>query len=366
MQVRVELGERSYDIHIGANLIDKAGEILRPIMPSGRAFVVSDDHVAPIYLQHLTASLDKAGIKHQQTMLAAGENSKDFAHLEALLDAMLEAKVERNTTIIALGGGVIGDITGFAASIVLRGVPFVQIPTTLLAQVDSAVGGKTGINTHQGKNLVGSFYQPLVVISDTHALSTLPQRQIRAGYAEVLKYSLIDNPEFFTWLSANWRDVFTLKPEAIAHAVAVSCLAKAKIVGEDEKESANRALLNLGHTFAHALETEVGYNDALFHGEAVAIGMQLAFEMSRNLGFCPAEDVEKLRHHLDVTGVPYSLAHISRKMNPETLLSHMANDKKVKDGKLTFILASGIGKAFITNQVPADAVLKVLKESALC
>jgi 3-dehydroquinate synthase len=256
---------------------------------------------------------------------------------------------------VALGGGVIGDLTGFAAAILLRGLDFVQVPTTLLAQVDSSVGGKTGIDSPQGKNLIGSFHQPRLVLADTEALSTLPRRELLAGYAEIVKYGLIDDPEFFHWLETHGHKVIDGDPEARLHAIYKSCQAKARIVAADERESGQRALLNLGHTFGHALEAETGFSEALLHGEAVAIGMVMAFELSVRLGLCPAEDAERLRRHLAAVGLPTDPGHIEgRVFSPAALIEHMTRDKKVRDGRMTFVLARGIGQAFLTRDVAAS------------
>lgn len=359
--LRVDLAERSYDIHIGSGLIDRAGTLMKPVMRGKRAFVVTDDSVAPLYLSRVLASLDKAGIAHRHTVLPHGEGTKDFAHLEALLDAMLEARCERSTMVVALGGGVVGDLTGFAAAILQRGVDFVQIPTTLLAQVDSSVGGKTGINTRHGKNLVGSFHQPRLVLADTSALASLPRRQVLAGYAEVVKYGCIDEPDFFTWLEENGFQVIVGDEAARRHAVAVSCRAKARIVAADEREGGVRALLNLGHTFCHALEAETGFSDVLLHGEAVAIGMVMAFRLSARLGLAPAEDAARLERHLAKIGLPTGLPR-DRTWDADRLLHHMAGDKKVKDGKVTFVLARGIGQSFLSSDVPAEAVRALIED----
>lgn len=363
-QVRVALGERSYDIHIGPGLIDSTGTLMRPLMRSPRAFIVTDDLVAPLYLDRVRASLDQVGIVHHATVLPHGEHSKDFSHLENLLDTMLDAHCERSTMVTALGGGVIGDLTGFAAAILQRGVDFVQIPTTLLAQVDSSVGGKTGINTRQGKNLVGAFHQPRLVVADTDALASLPRRQVLAGYGEVVKYGVIDDPEFFAWLEADGaRRVIAGDPEARRHAVAVSCRAKARIVATDEREGGARALLNLGHTFGHAVEAETGFSDEILHGEAVAIGMVMALRLSVQLGLAPDKDAARLERHLAAAGLPTGLPS-SRDWDVDRLMKHMAGDKKVKDGKITFVLTRGIGQSFLTRDVPAEAVRAMLSDFA--
>jgi 3-dehydroquinate synthase len=356
----VDLGERSYAIHIGPGLIDNAGQMMLPVMTGKRAFIVTDDTVAPLYLGRLQASLDQTGIAHGTTILPSGEGTKSFAHLESLLDAMLAARVERSTMVVALGGGVIGDLTGFAAAICLRGVDFVQIPTTLLAQVDSSVGGKTGINTATGKNMVGSFHQPRLVLADTATLDTLAPRQVLAGYAEVVKYGCIDDPAFFAWLEdGNAARLIAGDTDARRAAIATSCRAKARIVAADEREGGVRALLNLGHTFGHALEAEVGFTDEILHGEAVAIGMIMAFRLSAALGLAPVADAERLERHYASLGLPATLPR-NRAWDADRLLHHMAGDKKVKDGKVTFVLARGLGASFLTRDVPATALLDML------
>ncbi len=363
--IRVELGDRSYDIHAAPGLLAQAGELIKPLLSSPRVFVVTDENLENLHLEALKDSLDAAGIENHGVVLPAGEGTKDFAHLESLLDAMLDAKCERGTTIVAFGGGVIGDLTGFASSILLRGVPFVQIPTTLLSQVDSSVGGKTGINTRQGKNLVGSFYQPRLVLADIDVLSTLSPRDLRSGYAEVVKYGLIDDPAFFDWLDTkNALALMLGDKDARQQAVLTSCRAKARIVAADERESGQRALLNLGHTFAHALEAETGYGDLLYHGEAVSIGMLMAFELSARLDLCPRADVDRLRAHLEKLGMPVRLPTLpdGRKWDAKVLLKHFGADKKVKDGKVTFVLARGIGQAFLSRDVPQDVTLGVLAD----
>lgn len=359
----VALAERSYDIHIGPGLIDRAGELMLPVMRGKRAFVVTDDSVAPLYLNRLLTALSREGIDTLHTVLPNGEGTKDFSHLEALVDAMLEARCERSTMVVALGGGVVGDLTGFAASILQRGLDFVQVPTTLLSQVDSSVGGKTGINTRHGKNLVGAFHQPRLVLADTSALTSLPRRQVLAGYAEVVKYGCIDEPEFFSWLEENGFQVIVGEEKARRHAVAVSCRAKARIVAEDEREGGVRALLNLGHTFGHALEAETGFGGELLHGEAVAIGMVMAFRLSVRLGLAPAEDAARLERHLAKVGLPTGLNR-NRAWDVDRLLHHMAGDKKVKDGKVTFVLARGIGQSFLTRDVPEQALREMLQDFA--
>lgn len=360
--VKVSLGNRSYDILIGNGLIKNAGEHIVKILPSKKVFIVTDDNVAKIYLASLQKSLDAAGIKHSHYIIPHGESSKSFSSLELLLDRIFETKPDRKTTLIALGGGVVGDLTGFAASIVLRGINFIQIPTTLLAQVDSSVGGKTGINNKYGKNLVGSFYQPLLVLADTDAIKTLPQREFLAGYAEIVKYGFIDDAEFFGWLDVNLQKILAHDNTTLQYIIKASCLAKAKIVTEDERESGARALLNFGHTFGHALEKSTGYSDKLLHGEAVAIGMVFAFKLSQKMGLCSSEDVTKATNHLKKSGLRISPLDIQREWNQDELMQAMRQDKKAYDGKLTFILAKGIGTSFIENNVSEHVVMEVVGE----
>jgi 3-dehydroquinate synthase len=357
----VDLGERSYDIHIGSGLLARAGALIQPLMRGNSALVITDQNVAPLHLETLERSMADAGIMPMHSVLPAGEHTKDFAHLEALLDGLLSARAERGTMLVALGGGVIGDLTGFAAAILLRGVDFIQVPTTLLAQVDSSVGGKTGINTRHGKNLVGAFHQPRMVLADTAVLDTLPRRQVVAGYAEVVKYGIIDDEPFFTWLEQNGKAVIEGDESARRHAVATSCRAKARIVAADERESGLRALLNLGHTFGHALEAETGFSDDILHGEAVAIGMVMALRLSTQLGLAPAADLDRVLRHFTDVGLPTALP-ADRLWPVERLLHHMAGDKKVKDGKVTFVMARGIGQSFLTREVPADALAAMLAE----
>jgi len=364
-RLRVALGARGYDILVGEELLAAAGSLIRPVLHGERVFVVTDATVAELHLAMLERSLKDAGLVGETVVLPAGEQTKDFAHLEQLAEELLERKVERRSTLLALGGGVIGDLTGFAAAVLLRGMDFVQIPTTLLAQVDSSVGGKTGINTRHGKNLVGSFHQPRLVLADTEALSTLPQRQLLAGYAEVAKYGLLGDVEFFAWLEGHGAAVIDGDPEARRHAVLTSCAAKAAIVAADERESGQRALLNLGHTFGHALEAEIGYGDELLHGEAVAIGMVMAFDLSVELGFCPPEDAARVRRHFAAVGLPTGLEALpGRVLSPRNLMAHMSRDKKVHDGRVTFVLARGIGRAFLCVEVDPAAVETLLTDAA--
>lgn len=359
--VSVSLGARAYDIHVGHGLLARAGAMILPLLTQKRAFIVTDTNVAALYLSRLIESLTAAGVHTHHTVVPAGEASKDFAHLSQVLDAMLATKCERGTMIIALGGGVIGDLAGFAAAVLLRGVDFIQIPTTLLAQVDSSVGGKTGINTGAGKNLVGAFHQPRLVIADTQVLTTLPRRELLAGYAEIAKYGLLGDAGFWTWLETHGQDA--LRDDARGHdllrqAILTSCAAKARIVAADEKESGVRALLNLGHTFGHALEAEMGYGGALLHGEAVGIGMAMAFDLSARLGHCAPEDAARVRAHLADVGLPVTPPRHGPRgpITAAALIAHMAQDKKMKDGAVTFVLARRIGEAFLTREVPADAL----------
>ena len=363
-RLSVDLADRGYDIVIGPSLIDRVGALLDPVLESRRVVIVSDETVAGLYLPRLERALTDSGIRHSAVVVAPGEASKSLESFSALIERMLDGAIERSTTVIALGGGVVGDLAGFAAAVALRGVPFVQIPTTLLAQVDSAVGGKTGLNSRHGKNLIGAFYQPQLVLADCDVLSTLPRRQLLAGYAEVAKYGAIDRPDFFAWLETAAPALLAGDTAALTAAIRQCCAAKAAIVAADEREGGVRALLNLGHTFGHALEAETGYGDVLLHGEAVAIGMVLAFELSVRLGYCPAADAERLRRHLSHVGLPTRLRAVADDdWSADALLAHMAKDKKVRDGEITFILARGIGRAFIARGVAATDVHSVLEEA---
>lgn len=357
--LRLELGERSYTIHIGTGLLDRVGELALPLMTGKRAFIVTDDNVAPLYLAQVEAALTQAGIRTQSHIIPHGEASKCFSQLEKLLDAMLAAKCERSTLVVALGGGVIGDLAGFAASICLRGMDFIQIPTTLLSQVDSSVGGKTGINTQQGKNLVGTFYQPRLVIADLGTLDTLAPRQMLAGYAEVVKYGCIEDEAFFSWLEQNGPALIAGNLDLRAQAVLHSCTAKARIVSADEREGGIRALLNLGHTFGHALEAETGFGDEMLHGEAVALGTVIAFSLSAHLGLSPASQTQRVIDHFTAVGLPVGLPG-NRTWNTQRLIDHMAGDKKMKDGRVTFVLAKALGACFLTRDVPLDALTATL------
>ncbi|MCO5158799.1 MAG: 3-dehydroquinate synthase [Aquamicrobium sp.] len=364
--VRVELGARAYDILIGDGLIGAAGREIAARLPGARAAIVTDENVAARHAAALAASLEAAGIAATTITVAPGEKSKSFSMLEEVVDAVLAARLERGDAVIALGGGVVGDLAGFVAGIVRRGMRFVQMPTSLLAQVDSSVGGKTGINSPRGKNLVGVFQQPALVLADTGALDTLPVREFRAGYAEVAKYGLIDRPDFFAWLEANWREVFDGGP-ARAHAIAESCRAKAAVVARDEYETGDRALLNLGHTFGHALEAATAYDSArLVHGEGVAIGMALAHRFSARLNLASPDDADRVEAHLAAVGLPISTGEIPGELpGPERMLDYIAQDKKVARGALTFILTRGIGRAFIAKDVASSEVLAFLRTAML-
>jgi len=361
--IEVKLPGRSYPIVVGEGLIASAAGRIAAALPGARCAVVTDNNVAALHLQPLKTELDARGMFLGDAVVAAGEASKSFSVLARLCETLLTLGVERGDCVVALGGGVIGDLAGFAASILRRGVRLVQVPTTLLAQVDSSVGGKTGIDTPQGKNLIGTFHQPSLVLADVAALSTLPTREFRAGYAEVMKYGLLGDAAFFAWLEQNWQNVFSGKRAERLKAIETSIRAKAAIVEADEREeSGTRALLNLGHTFGHALEAFAGYSDRLLHGEAIAIGMRLAFTYSAELGLCPAEDATKVEQHLSAVGLPSKIADMPGKA-PSTgqLLRLMAQDKKVKGGKLALVLVRGIGQAFVERDVQLDRLKDFLE-----
>ena len=363
--VRVDLAGRSYDILIGGGLLAEAGSLLAPHFKRKFAVIVTDENVAKLHLATLKASLEAADFITKTITLPVGEKTKSYEQLAKTCEALLSAGVERNDVVIALGGGVIGDLTGFAASILRRGVNFIQIPTSLLAQVDSSVGGKTGINSPHGKNLIGAFHQPLMVLADLDVLKTLPQRQRAAGYAEVVKYGLLGNVEFYNWLDQNVEGIMAGDQKATARAVKTSCEMKARIVAEDETETGVRALLNLGHTFGHALEAATGYSDTLLHGEAVAIGIVQAFGFSEMLGHCEQGLNRKVAAHLRRAGLPTHSSEIKANLPPpEAMLKLMYQDKKAESGKLTFILAQGIGKSFIVKGVDEAKVLNFLKADA--
>jgi 3-dehydroquinate synthase len=360
--VNVALGARSYEIVIGRGLLPSLGQRIAALRPGASAAIVTDATVARHHLAAAQSALAAAGIGATPVTVAAGEGSKSFPVLAQVCEQLIAARIERGDLVVALGGGVIGDLAGFAAAIVRRGLDYVQVPTTLLAQVDSSVGGKTAIDSSHGKNLVGAFHQPILVVADTGLLDTLSPREFRAGYAEVAKYGLIGDAAFFTWLEANWRDVFAGGP-AREHAIAVSCRMKAAIVGRDERETGERALLNLGHTFGHALEAAAGFSGRLLHGEAISLGMVLAFEFSARRGLLPAAAAERVTHHLAATGLPTHLSDVTGGApDADRLMDLIAQDKKVKRGKLTFILARGIGAAFIAPDVDAAEVRAFLVE----
>ncbi len=383
--IRIDLGPRSYEVYVGPGLLARAGELIAPYARSGRVFVVSDENVAPLYAPALAASLAGAGLRHSTTALAPGEATKSFAKLELLCRTLLQAGIGRTDIIVALGGGVIGDLAGLAAGLVMRGIDFVQIPTTLLAQVDSSVGGKTGIDTPEGKNLVGLIHQPRLVLADLDVLSTLPTRELRAGYAEVVKIGLIQDRQFFTFCETNIANLVgsvsvpldgyaahdqmisaneDINRAVLARAVGVAIAAKARIVEADEREAGARALLNLGHTFAHALEAHAGYGDALLHGEAVGAGLALAFSHSACLGFCSTEEAQRVRVHLKNAGLHTDLRTLpGGPFDAEKLMSLMAGDKKAEAGALTLVLARGIGQAFVHKNADPARLLSFLKEN---
>ena len=362
--VEVGLGDRAYDILIGPGLLARSGAEIAKRLPGIRTAIVTDDNVAAAHLGALTAGLSAGGIEAVPIIVPPGEKTKSFEALQAVVDGVLSARLERGDAVVALGGGVVGDLAGFAAGIVRRGMNFVQMPTSLLAQVDSSVGGKTGINSAHGKNLVGVFHQPRIVLADTDVLDTLPEREFRAGYAEVAKYGLIDRPDFFAWLEKNWQDVFA-GGAARTEAIAQSCRAKAEVVARDEFETGDRALLNLGHTFGHALEAATGYDSArLVHGEGVAIGMALAYRFSSRLNLASPDDAARVETHLRAVGLPWRMADIPGSLpDAERLLGYIAQDKKVSRGALTFILTRGVGQSFIAKDVPASEVLSFLTEN---
>lgn len=360
--VPVALGERSYEIVIGERLLAKTGNLLLPLLKDRFVIIVTDETVARLYLHRLTNALEEQQIRCRTFIVKPGEASKSLGSFCELIEQLLEQQPDRNTTLLALGGGVVGDLTGFAASVLLRGVPFVQLPTTLLAQVDSSVGGKTGINSRFGKNLIGSFYQPALVLSDTATLTTLPKRQLLAGYAEILKYALINNPDFFNWLETHAQDLLAGDMALMQQAIVTSCRAKAAIVCADEKEAGMRALLNFGHTFAHALETETGYSDELLHGEAVAIGMILACKLSVAMKLCPQEALDRVLAHYQKTSLAASPRNIRPQWDVGALMDHFRHDKKSQGGKLTFVLTRGIGKAIITQDIDESALKQLLAQ----
>ena len=360
--IQVALGNRSYEVLIGRGLLPRAAALIGERIGKARCAIVTDSNVAQHHLATLQEALRAQGLHAGTEVLAPGEATKSFAAMARLCERLLEMGLERGDLVVALGGGVIGDLAGFAASVVRRGIRFVQIPTTLLAQVDSSVGGKTGINTPQGKNLVGTFHQPSLVLADIDALATLPARQFRAGYAEAAKYGLLGDADFFAWLEQSWRDVFAKDAAALTRAIATSVQGKADIVARDETESGDRMLLNLGHTFGHALEAWAGFSDRLLHGEAIAIGIVQAFRISRELGFASQDAVARAQAHLHAVGLPTGIGDLpgSERPSAAALMEIMGQDKKVRAGRLTLILARGIGQAFITRDVAGDTVLEFL------
>lgn len=362
--VPVSLGERSYEIKIGCGLLAQSGAMIAPMLRRPTVAIITDENVAATHLEGLRAGLSSAGITSQALALPAGEATKSWPHFFRAVEWLLEAKVERNDVVIALGGGVIGDLAGFAAAVLRRGVRFVQIPTSLLAQVDSSVGGKTGINAPQGKNLIGAFHQPSLVLADIDVLDSLAPRDFLSGYGEVVKYGLLGDAKFFEWLEKNAPAMAAGDKEKRAYAVKRSCEMKADIVARDETEQGDRALLNLGHTFCHALENATGYTNRLLHGEGVAIGCVLALETSARLGLCSQEDPSRLRAHLRDMGMKVDVADIEGELpDAEALLVLMGQDKKVVDGKIKFILTHGIGAAFVSPETDTDVVLGVLKDA---
>lgn len=355
--VRVGLDDRAYDVVVGHGLLENAGVHIAPFLKRGRTAIVSDETVWALHGKALLAALDAAGIAAQAVIVPPGEPTKSWDGLSDVCSRLLALELDRGDVVVAFGGGVVGDLAGFAAAIYKRGIDFIQIPTTLLAQVDSSVGGKTAIDTPQGKNLIGAFHQPLLVLADLDVLSTLSDREMRAGYAEVIKYGLLGDFAFFEWLEANGGQVLARDPDALAYAVARSVEMKAEIVAEDEKEAGRRALLNLGHTFGHALEAETGYGEALLHGEAVAAGSALAFRFSAAQGFCPRQDAERAVAAIAASGLPTTLQQVGAgAFRAAPLVRHMGQDKKAEDGKLTFILARRLGEAFVAKDVDSDAI----------
>ncbi len=361
-EVNVSLGERSYDIAISDGLLAHAGHTIAPLLARPVTAIVTDENVARHHLKTLTDSLDQVGIKHTSIILPAGEQTKSYARLAEVCDDILAAGMERNDHIIAFGGGVIGDLAGFAAAIVRRGIGFIQIPTSLLAQVDSSVGGKTGINSSHGKNLIGAFHQPVAVLADIDVLNTLPARELAAGYAEVVKYGLLGDADFFGWLEDNASRMFAGDPQARIHAIRTSCQAKAAIVARDERESGDRALLNLGHTFGHAMEAATGYSDKLLHGEGVAIGMAMAFRFSEQLGICAPGTAARMQKHLKSVGLPTDVSAIRPHLpDANGLLEIMRQDKKAEAGRINFVLVKDIGNAYIDRTIEEDGLVKFLE-----
>jgi shikimate kinase/3-dehydroquinate synthase len=364
-RLSLALSQARYDVVVGEGLLARAGALLAPVLPQRRAVVLTDETVAPLHLATLLAGLAETGFTAHTVTVQPGERAKSLENYGAVMDQVLDFGIERQTALIALGGGVVGDLGGFVAATALRGLPFVQVPTTLLAQVDSSVGGKTGVNTRHGKNLVGAFHQPRMVLADTATLATLPVRELRAGYAEIAKAGLVGDAAFFAWCEANAAAVIAGDRAAQAEAVLRACAFKALVVGDDEREEKpndGRALLNLGHTFGHALEAELGYG-AILHGEAVAVGIGLAFQLSAALGVADPLDAERVIGHFATIGLPSELVHLNRRISAARLIANMKRDKKMRDGQLTFILARGIGQAFTRRDVPEDEVTSVLRRA---
>ncbi|MGH1399055.1 MAG: 3-dehydroquinate synthase [Alphaproteobacteria bacterium] len=363
--VTIDLGLRSYDIFIGSGLLYRSDELIPDDLEGRSVFVITDENVKP-YAEKLAPILEQGGAREVALkVLPAGEATKSFANVQSVSEWMLENGLNRNSIVFAIGGGVIGDLGGFCAAIAMRGVPYVQIPTSLLAQVDSSVGGKTGINTPQGKNLIGNFYQPTAVLADLEVLKTLPKRELLAGYAEVAKYGLINDLPFFEWLEqGNGEKVCRLDEEALKHAIETCCKAKAAIVEADEQENGKRALLNLGHTFGHALETSAGYNGTLLHGEGVAIGIVLAYELSAMMGLCSQDDIARVENHFQSVGLPTRVPSIPNfNASIDGLMNIMRKDKKVTSGKMVFILANAIGDTFVSRDVEEENVREVLRQA---
>jgi 3-dehydroquinate synthase len=359
---KVALAGRAYEVVIGAGLLDEAGRRIRPLLAQPRVAVIADETVNAVHGPQLSQALEAAGIGADTIAIPPGEAAKSFSGLERLCDALLALELERGDLIIAFGGGVVGDLAGFAAAIFKRGIDFVQIPTTLLAQVDSSVGGKTAIDTPHGKNLIGAFHQPKLVLADLALLDTLPARELRCGYAEVVKYGLLGDAAFFDWLETNGPRALAREPAALIEAVGRSVEMKADIVAQDEREGGARALLNLGHTFGHALEAESGFGDVLKHGEAVAAGCAMAFRFSAQLGLCPPADASRAERVIAAAGLPTKLSDLPGPIpSAGALLSRMAQDKKAKAGRLTFILVRGVGRAFVANDVATEVVTKFLR-----
>lgn len=361
--ITVSLGERSYDIVVGERLIGKAGRYIAEVTKAKRVLIVTDEQVAKLYLHRLTNALEEANITSRCILVKPGEQSKSFAVFSRVAEALLAEKPDRRTPVIALGGGVVGDLAGFCASVLLRGVPLVQIPTTLLSQVDSSVGGKTGINSEHGKNLIGTFYQPHLVLVDVASLLTLPERHLKAGYAEILKYGLLGDQQFFDWLEKNGAALLAGDSALRSEAVMRSCKAKASVVAADEREQGQRALLNLGHTFGHAFEAHTGFSDVLLHGEAVALGMLMAMEISCEMGHSSPQDLSRLRAHYAEVGLASNLRDYAQDWDVASLMDHFTRDKKVVDGKCNFVLLKGVGHAFVTQDVEQGLLEQVLQRA---